>query len=83
MTTSGHKIMSNENDRMIQAVVILASPWNYKICEGCDSIVTQQTSICPNCKSYRFNEDVDILIDHVKKLVKTEQQTVTEEELFS
>jgi len=77
------KMNEEKNDRLIQAFVILASPWNYKICEGCDSVVTQKTSVCPNCKSYRFDEDIDKLTSHVKKLAKSEQKTVTEDDLFS
>ena len=75
--------MSDAEDRLVQAVIIIAAPWNYKICEGCDSIVTIQTRICPNCKSYRFNDDIETIKAHASKIAKEEQKTVTEEDLFS
>ena len=35
----------------------MKNPAHYKICEGCDSIVMARAATCPNCASYRFEED--------------------------
>ncbi len=44
-------------DRVARAERIIAHVENYKICEGCDSIVASRVTDCPNCHGYRFNED--------------------------
>ena len=43
-------------DRARQADKIVKNPSNYKICEGCDSIVLAKAHTCPNCAGYRFQE---------------------------
>lgn len=68
--------------RLEQALVILLQPELFKICEGCDSIVTVKTVICPSCKTYRFNENLDDIIEHTKEISVKEQQSVTDEDLF-
>jgi len=69
--------------RKIAALLIFENPERYKICEGCDSILGKSVNICPNCKSYRFNEDEEDVASHAKKIGNREQTTVTEEDLFS
>ena len=69
-------------ERKAIALLIMSSPDLFKICEGCDSIVKYTVNICRNCKSYRFNSDVDDIIEHAKILGNREQTTVTEEDLF-
>jgi len=44
-------------DRARQADKIVKNPTQYKICEGCDSIVLTRAATCPNCASYRFEEE--------------------------
>ena len=74
--------MSDNLTRMEQALAVLLQPDFFKICEGCDSIVTIQTAICPNCKSYRFNGSVHDVIEQAKILGTREHTTVTEDDLF-
>ena len=74
--------MSDNLTRMEQALAILLQPEFFKICEGCDSIVTLQTAICPSCKSYRFNEDMEEVVKQTKLLSDREQTSVTEDDLF-
>jgi len=69
-------------NRLTQALVILLQPELYKICEGCDSIVTAKTVICPNCHSYRFNDDIEDIIVHTERISRQEQRSVTENDLF-
>ena len=71
-----------QQKRLEQALKILLLPEQYKICEGCDSIVTKKTRICPNCKAYRFKEDIDAVVAHCKILSEREQTTVTEDDLY-
>lgn len=70
------------SSRLAQALVILLQPELYKICEGCDSIVTRGTRICPSCHAYRFIDDVDVVVKQTKKLSISEQQSVTKNDLF-
>jgi len=41
---------------------------NYKICEGCDSIVTKSTNICPLCSTYRFDDNKENVVLQIKKI---------------
>jgi hypothetical protein len=43
------------DSRAETAARIAAQPAGYKVCEGCDSIVTANTVLCPNCHSFRFD----------------------------
>jgi hypothetical protein len=43
--------------RLQLAKIITARPHDFKICEGCDSIVREQAPICPSCLAYRFESD--------------------------
>lgn len=39
----------------------------FKVCECCDSILTKKASICPVCKSYRFEQGKTKIISRAKK----------------
>ena len=69
-------------ERLTQALLILLKPEEYKICEGCESIVTQKTSMCPNCHAYRFNDNVEDVIEHTREISVRERRSVTKEDLF-
>ena len=71
-----------DKNRIAAAIKILAEPWNYKVCEGCDSIVTEKTIICPNCKAYRFDDNNISVGNMAKKLAQEEQKSVTEKDLY-
>ncbi|MGJ8633989.1 MAG: hypothetical protein ACSHX7_08715 [Luteolibacter sp.] len=74
--------MSNSSsNRAETAAKIAANPKNYKVCEGCDSIVGQATAICPNCHSFRFDSDADTIIRQAVILGNREQRSVTAEDL--
>ena len=74
--------MEIEDKRLAAALKIVLSPQDYKVCEGCDSIVKQTTVICPNCHGYRYNDDIDVVISQAKHLSVTEQKSVTKEDMF-
>ena len=69
-------------DRAARAAKIIATPQNYKICEGCDSIVSERVATCPNCYGYRFNEEPDAVIRQAKLLGSREQRSVVTEDLL-
>lgn len=70
------------NPRARQAAAIAGKPRSYKVCEGCDSIVTRRVVICPNCSSYRFNTRKQAVIDQALLLGSREQTSVSAEDLL-
>lgn len=71
-----------DEKRLSAAILIMMEPWCYKVCEGCDSIVTDKTTICPSCKSYRFDENECNIISMAKELASRDQKSVTEKDLY-
>lgn len=70
-------------ERAARAQVIIDAPQNYKVCEGCESIVTARVVTCPNCSGYRFNTDAAEVIAHAKALASRPQTSVTSADLES
>lgn len=68
-------------ERAKRARRITRNPKQYKVCYGCDSIVASKVNLCPNCHSYRFENDHDFVINQAKALSQREQQTVVSEDL--
>lgn len=73
---------SQNQSRIDKAKEIANNPDNYKVCEGCDSIVGSGASICPNCHSYRFDNDSSRVVDQAVWLGCREQKSVTAEDLY-
>lgn len=74
--------LSPPSDRAARAARIAAQPDGYKVCEGCDSIVTGRVATCPNCFGYRFDETPATVVAHAMLLGSREQRTVTAEDLL-
>ncbi|MCX8239520.1 MAG: hypothetical protein ACJAT6_001529 [Akkermansiaceae bacterium] len=70
-----------QQDRLAKAREIANNPVAYKVCEGCDSIVTAEVVICPNCHGYRFDADPTRVVDQAVELGTREQRSVTAEDL--
>ncbi|HEY5792063.1 MAG TPA: hypothetical protein VIS74_02120 [Chthoniobacterales bacterium] len=70
-------------ERAQRALKIIASPQNFKVCEGCDSIVATRVATCPNCHGYRFNEDAEAVSQQAQLLAGREQRTVTAQDLVN
>ncbi len=74
-------IVSNDNahlaERAARAEKIIAAPGKFKVCEGCDSIVTERVVNCPNCHGYRFDESPERVIEQARLLASRPQQSVT------
>jgi len=68
-------------ERAAKAREIAASPSNFQVCEGCDSIVAARVALCPNCHSYRFDTSAPRVIQQALELGSREQQSVTAADL--
>ena len=64
-------------ERAARAEKIIAAADQFKICEGCDSILAERVTSCPNCHGYRFNPDRDEVIAHARFLASRAQTSVT------
>ena len=64
------------DERARQADKIVKNPSNYKICEGCDSIVLTKAHTCPNCASYRFRGGMDEVVAQARILGRRERRSV-------
>lgn len=69
------------SERAEKAAKISERPSDFKICEGCESIVAARVSTCPNCHGYRFNENPQDVIAHAMMLGSREQRSVVAEDL--
>lgn len=72
---------TSQQARLAKAKQIASNPVAYKVCEGCDSIVTSEVVICPNCHGYRFDPDPGRVVDQAVELGTREQRSVTSEDL--
>jgi len=70
------------SERAAKAAKIAAEPELYKVCEGCDSIVTKRVSTCPSCHGYRFVEEAESVIAQAKILGSREQRSVVSDDLL-
>ena len=71
-----------DQSRLNKAKEIANNPDNYKVCEGCDSIVGAGANLCPNCHGYRFDGDSSRVVDQAVWLCCREQTSVTAEDLY-
>jgi len=70
------------SERARKAEKIISKPADYKVCEGCDSIVTARVGTCPNCHSYRFNEDPSAVVEQARLLATRAQTSVAADDLL-
>lgn len=70
------------SERARKAEKIIAKPADYKVCEGCDSIVTARVATCPNCHSYRFDEDPAAVVEQARLLGSRAQRSVAADDLL-
>jgi uncharacterized paraquat-inducible protein A len=54
--------------RAEKAAQIIGEPDKFKVCEGCESIVTLKANTCPNCHGYRFDGSAERVILQAKIL---------------
>jgi len=75
------KPSSHLEDRAARAKKIIEAPENFKVCEGCESIVTARVVTCPNCHGYRFDESPERVVEQAGLLASRPQQSVTSADL--
>jgi len=66
--------------RKQQAEKIISCLDKYKVCHGCESITSKETSVCPLCKSYNFNLDVEAVRKQAIVLSNKTQTIITDYE---
>jgi hypothetical protein len=64
-------------DRRKRAEKIAATPENYKVCEGCESIVGVKASTCPSCHGYRFDDSAARIVAQARILGSRPATTVS------
>ncbi len=69
------------SERAAKAAKIAEEPELYKICEGCESIVTKRVATCPSCHGYRFDENPSAVVEQAKILGAREKTSVLSEDL--
>jgi recombinational DNA repair protein RecR len=57
-----------QDNRLKQAEKITSHPENYKVCEGCGSIVVLRAVTCPSCHAYRFDKTLHRVVSQAKDL---------------
>jgi hypothetical protein len=67
--------------RQKQAAKIIDEPAEYKVCEGCGSIVTARTSQCPSCHAYNFDEAPSRVLTQAALLAKRQASAVLSSDL--
>ena len=75
------KPLDHLQDRAARARKIVETPQNYKVCEGCDSVVAARVVTCPNCHGYRFDESPERVVEQAHLLASRPQQSVTSTDL--
>lgn len=75
------KPASHLEERAARAEKIIAAPENFKVCEGCESIVAARVVTCPNCHGYRFDEAAGRVVEQARILASRPQQSVTSADL--
>ena len=73
---------SHLKERANKAAKIIAQPAEFKVCEGCDSIVAIRVATCPNCHGYRFNEEPESVVKQALLLASRAQTSVIADDLF-
>ena len=67
--------------RQKQAAKIIEQPADYKVCEGCGSIVTARTSHCPSCHAYNFDDTPARVLAQAALLAKRQASAVLSSDL--
>lgn len=67
-------------ERRMQAEAIMASPEDYKVCDGCGSILRRSAAICPLCKCYRFDTSEGSVVAQAKELGSREAKTLSDDD---
>lgn len=81
----GSRMSAHEHkpdSRLKQAEKIATHPEQYKVCEGCGSIVVTRAVTCPSCHAYRFDATEERVIAQAKDLALRAASSVLAADLF-
>jgi hypothetical protein len=70
------------DSRQKQAARIIEQPAEYKVCEGCGSIVTERTFHCPSCHAYNFDAAPSRVLAQAKVLAMRQANSVLSSDLI-
>jgi recombinational DNA repair protein RecR len=73
---------SNGDHRLKQAEKITTHPEQYKVCEGCGSIVASRAVTCPSCHSYLFDTTAMRVVAQAKDLAMRAAHSVLASDLL-
>ncbi len=71
----------SSDNRLKQAEKITTHPEQYKVCEGCGSIVVVRAVTCPSCHAYRFDATAIRVVAQAKDLAKRAANSVLASDL--
>jgi RNA polymerase subunit RPABC4/transcription elongation factor Spt4 len=62
--------------KTLAAQIMLDNADCYKVCLGCESVILYNSTFCPLCDGYRFDENVEQVIKFIKALTKKDNTTI-------
>jgi ribosomal protein L40E len=72
---------SDSSNRLRQAEKISQHPDQYKVCEGCGSIVVSRAVSCPSCHGYRFDATPTRIVSQAQALALRNPSSVLASDL--
>jgi hypothetical protein len=70
-----------KDTRLRQAEKIAQSPEQYKVCEGCGSIVVARAVTCPSCHGYCFDATTKRIVTQAHALAMRNPSSVLSSDL--
>jgi hypothetical protein len=70
-----------DDSRIKQAEKIASHPEQYKVCEGCGSIVVARAVTCPSCHAYRFDATAQRVVTQARHLALKNPASVLSSDL--
>jgi len=61
---------------------VIENPDLFKVCDGCESIVSFKTNICPVCSSYRFIDESKTVKIMAKKFKNKPRQSLLDSDFL-
>lgn len=71
----------SKDSRLRQAEKIAHHPEQYKVCEGCGSIVVSRAVSCPSCHGYRFDTTPERIVSQAQALAMRNPSSVLASDL--
>ncbi len=71
----------SKDSRLKQAEKIAHNPEQFKVCEGCGSIVVARAVSCPSCHGYRFDTTPARIVSQAQALAMRNPSSVLASDL--